>query len=344
MRRNALFWAALVLVSGSTAACTIESNGNPGNDGGTTNDGGTNDSGVVMDGGTTDSGTDSGIDPSRRAYVRLAHLGPNAPNVRACIQEGDGLFLFDGPVPSATIASGGLAFGAFTDYVHLNTELEYAVRIYAAAALDAWNQGRTPRCPTTSDTDAPAEVLSASLPALNVGRSYTLAASGLVGENGTLPAYCGANADGACPSSVALQAVFYEDDSTPEANRVLVRGVHAVPNGPAIDICLFRRVNGELSDTAELIAENLAFPNRGAYQALDAVQDGVVTLHVSAGEANRCSETTEIGGVDFPFELSGSPGPGVTGQLAAGTIVSLYVSGLLPDRVAVAVTPMLDGN
>lgn len=340
-RGNALWVATLLLGTAGAAGCVKSSDDDPsGTDGGTIPDGGNG-----ADGGadaSTDAGTDGGIDPSMRASVRLAHLSPNAPSVRLCVEEGPGLFLFDAPIPSGAIAANGLGFGSFSDYVELNTTLSYTVRVYPAAALDTWNEGRTPRCPTTEDTNAPASVLEVGLSDLTVGAYYTMAAVGLVRVNGTLPAVCG-NSGTPCPDTVELDAVLYEEDATPVSSRLTLRAIHTVPNAPAIDVCVIRTTNSGVPDTAERIAENLAYPNSGAYAEIDAVLTGLVSLHTHDAQAEPCDASTEIGVVEVPFEIDPMAGPGVTGTFDAGTVVSLYVNGLADEPLGVAITAMQDG-
>ena len=141
--------------------------------------------------------------PPAMAYLRVAHLSPDAPAVDFCIQA-SGSTTWTGPVMESLGVTGGLAFKQVTAYLHLDA-VKYNVRLVAPTDTNC-NTGLVPDI--------------TSLPALPANAYVTAAAVGLLG--GT-PTFTG---------------TAYIDESTVAAGQAKLRFVHAAPNVPEVNVGL----------------------------------------------------------------------------------------------------------
>ena len=145
-----------------------------------------------------------------KAFVRVAHLAPDAPAVDFCLAPA-GTTTFTGPVfkgLGGTGAADGVSFGQVTRYIEVDAA-EYDVRLVAPNAADCTT-------PLTGLTDF------TSPPALAAGAYVTLAAIGdlaLGGEDFQLKG-------------------FVDRTAAPPAGSVAVRFVHASPDTGPVDVGL----------------------------------------------------------------------------------------------------------
>lgn len=197
---------ALALVAGGFAvgACSddeetptpVTTSDGGGTDTGTTTDanGGTDSGGGTDATTTTDSGTDAQVG---KAYVRVAHLSPDAPAVKVCVTGSSATFsASDTPVTAA------LSFKQVSYYLEVPAGT-YKARIVADTATN---------CATSL-----AGLPDATLPALAAGDYATAAAIGKVAE----VADAGATAFKVQP--------FFDLHDTPATGNVHLRFVHAAP-------------------------------------------------------------------------------------------------------------------
>jgi len=201
----------------ASAACTVNSvtNNGTGDDAGTTNTDAGADTGTV----DTDSGvdTDAGIDADAaepQAFVRLAHLSPDAPAVDVCFTSAGSDYTGQTPqlaqittvIDAGTTADGGAVVGL--SYPQVTTYLivppgAYAVRLVAAGSVDC----STPVADLASVT-------------LNDGTYTTVAA---VGEAHVVQ------------TDQALKLVSFADEVTAPAGTSALRFINASPSLTSVD-------------------------------------------------------------------------------------------------------------
>ena len=143
-----------------------------------------------------------------KAMIRVLHASPDAPAVD--------IYVDDAMVQGWT----NVPFGTLSDYMAVPAGT-YNVKVYAT--------GDT----TTAVIDTDATVAA--------GKSYTIAASGLLGDN-------------------SLNAYVFVDEPSLDAGKSLVRVVHLSPDAPAVDVA---------PDGGAALISNLEFPNATGYAALD---------------------------------------------------------------------------
>lgn len=143
--------------------------------------------------------------PAPMAYLRVAHLSPDAPAVDFCIQAA-GSTTWTGPVLEGLGLTGGLAFKQVTAYLHLDA-VQYDVRLVSPTATNCnTSLGGLPDITT--------------LPALPANAYVTAAAVGLLG------------------GTPAFTATAYIDESTVAAGQARLRFVHAAPDVPPVNVGL----------------------------------------------------------------------------------------------------------
>jgi len=144
-----------------------------------------------------------------KAMIRVLHASPDAPAVDIYVNDA----LVDG--------WSNVPFGTLSDYMAVPAD-SYHVKVYAT--------GDT----TTAVIDTDVNVAA--------GKSYTIAASGLLADN-------------------SLKAYVFNDNPTLTNNKALVRVVHLSPDAPAVDVA---------PDGGDALISDLAFPDATDYAALDA--------------------------------------------------------------------------
>lgn len=245
-------------------------------DSGTDSGGGGTDSGMVDSGPPPeDTGVDSGPPPVPVAYVRVAHLSPNAQPVRLCLN----LMLGDmmlgtptGPLPTDS----AIPFRGISPYLpfDLNEGITYRVNVFEIG------EGGAVDC-----TDTPLLTVDVDTADLEGDAFYTAGAIGLkpIDAEGTLPSVC-PNGDMPpmfnveCPEALTARIELFEDDSDLDAAASKIRVIHAIPNAPAVDVCYDDDTEDETPPVA--IASNLAFGSASDYFESPAeIADGVITVH-----------------------------------------------------------------
>ncbi|MFW5921471.1 MAG: hypothetical protein ACOCUS_06490 [Polyangiales bacterium] len=330
----------------------------PDDDGGGGMDGGPDDAGG-MDGGPGDAGEmdvgpdDAGGTDATEAdadagdaggadnpLVRLGHLIANAPALRVCAQAyvpGTG---FDTPAgapegplpphdPSMDDGADGLPFQGVSDYVDVFPRgLDYEIRAYEAAALDAWGTG----CPTAADTDAPDPLVTEQLPAagLESGDAFTIAAVGLADMGGERPPLCDAPGfDSACSATETEPHMsLLADDPTPASGMLKVRFYNAIANSfdLGIEVCHEPEGGGEPSS----IAGPLSFDDAAAaYMTRDELVDGTLSLHLPSTDG-PCMGTM-VGALPLPAPdpLGTAEVPGTVKTLETDTVETLFLKGIV---------------
>jgi hypothetical protein len=241
-----------------------------------TDAGGGVDSGPPQDTGPPeDTGVDGGPPPVPVAYVRVAHLSPNAQPVRLCLN----LLLGDmmlgtptGPLPTDS----AIPFRGISPYLpfDLNEGITYRVNVFEIG------EGGAVDC-----TDTPLLTVDVDTADLEPDAFYTAGAIGLkpIDAEGTLPSVC-PNGEmpptftQPCPAPLTARIELFEDDSALDAAASKIRVLHAIPNAPAVDVCYDDDPEDETPPVA--IASNLSFGNASDYFESPAeIADGVITVH-----------------------------------------------------------------
>lgn len=143
-----------------------------------------------------------------QSMVRVLHASPDAPAVDIYVDD--------------ALVSGwsNVPFGTLSDYMAVPAG-SYNIKVYAT--------GDT----TTAVIDTDVTVAA--------GMSYTIAASGLLGDS-------------------SLKAHVFVDEPNLDASKSLVRVVHLSPDAPAVDVA---------PDGGQALISNLAFPDATGYAALE---------------------------------------------------------------------------
>jgi Domain of unknown function (DUF4397) len=160
-----------------------------------------------------DGGNDGvGAGPPAKAFVRVAHLSPDAPAIDFCLAP-TGTTTFQGPVFKSlggATAADGVAFEQVTQYLEVDA-VEFDVRLVPPNAAD---------CADTLGLGT-----FTSLPALPANGYVTVAAIGsLAPRSGT-------------DAPFELRA-YVDRRTAPPSGQVAVRFVHASPDTPAVDVGL----------------------------------------------------------------------------------------------------------
>lgn len=216
---------------------------------------------------------------NHRALVRVLHASPDAPAVDIYIDD--------------TIVDGwtNVPFGTLSDYMAVPAGT-YNVKVYATG------DATTPVINTDVTVDA--------------GTSYTIAASGFVGDN-------------------SLIAYPFADEPALESGRALVRVVHLSPDAPAVDVA---------PDGAAALISNLAFPDATDYAALDpATYDLEVRLAGTMTVALDLDPLELEAGKAYSVFAIGSAAQQPAGGNALQVVVGLDDQ-LLPNTDTLAEQPM----
>lgn len=154
-------------------------------------------------GATGGAGGGAGATPEQSAFVRVAHLSPNANAVDVCIKKtGAADSTFTGPILDASLPA-GVAFAQVTAYLPVPAG-SWTARLVAPDAKD---------CATSL-----AGLPDYDLPALSGGAYATVAATGLVS------------------GSPGFTVQSFIDRRDVPADKIAVRFVHVSPGTPAVDV------------------------------------------------------------------------------------------------------------
>jgi hypothetical protein len=251
---------SLVLAGASLVACS-SSSGDDSNGSTPAVDSGVTDSG----GGGTDASADAGGGTS--AYVRVAHLSPDAPAVDFCVSP-HGASTFTGPVLASKGVAAGISYPSVTEYLPLPAG-RYDVRIVAPASTSC----ATPLASLPDYT---------SLPALTAGAYATIAAEGEVAAGATNP--------------FGLTAYF--DDATVASGKGALRFVHASPSTPPVDVGL----GGGVLFTP--LFSNVAFGAIATGSSVDTngyvVTSPITSAEISARAHGTSTDVLSIVGASLP--------------------------------------------
>lgn len=201
------------------------------------------------------------------AFLRVAHLSPDAPAVDLCVAP-HGSGAFTGPVLESLGAAAGLAYGEVTAYVELDAG-RYDVRIVAPDA-------------TACGTSLAGLPDVTDLPALGDGTYATAAAIGLLTGTG----------------DQAFRVTPYVDTPAVDAGKVALRFVHAAPTTPEVDVGL------GTGDAFTPVFTGVAFGAFASGTGLDAngfvVTDPIADGTVSARLAEGGAEALVLDGITAP--------------------------------------------
>jgi hypothetical protein len=141
------------------------------------------------------------------AQIRIANLSPSKPPIDVCLAlHGSGQF--NGPILKPVgVVDTGLAYPQVSKYLAVGAG-QYDVRIVDGGATSC----------AQSLYDA------TSLPALAVGRSYTIVGTGFIPPQSGNPS--------------AFTVVVYGDDGATDASSISLRFIHDAPNTPPLDLVL----------------------------------------------------------------------------------------------------------
>jgi len=323
-------------------------------DTGTVADTGTADTGTADagDAGPTDSGTDSGT-PATDALVRVANLVPNGPAFRVCadVKVGGTVVSTVGPLPPRGDGTDpGIPFRGVSGYLTFPVGVDYTVNFYDITAIDALDPEH---CPVAADGLAPLITADVPTTALEVGKFYTVAATGFLRDSaGDMPALCSATLDTTCPDALEAALQLLPDTGAPASGKVSVRVVQGIPNMPNLDVCYDAVVTSdagtpEPAGSPTLIVGNVGPTAASAYVDMDPMTDGFITIH-AYNAAGDCLAAAELATVPIPFPdpIGTAFVPGSTKTFDADTIVTIFGSGRnidsppVPDPSSVVFIPM----
>ena len=200
--------------------------------------------GLVLTTGCTAATEES----STTARVRVAHLSPDAPAVDFCIAPA-GTQEFAGPVLAGAGALNGISYSKVTKYLEVEAQ-QYDVRLVNVGAND---------CTKGLGAD------TTDLPALPVGSSVTIAATGKI-AHGT--------------GSAAFQLRAYIDDSEVGADAAKLRFIHASPGTPNVDVGL----GGGLLFTP--VFTNTAYGEASAYLDTPAIDSAEISARATGSSSD----------------------------------------------------------
>ncbi|MEZ4394117.1 MAG: DUF4397 domain-containing protein [Polyangiales bacterium] len=224
-----------------------------------------------------------------RAFVRVAHLAPDAPAVDFCIRNGS-TGDFAGPVLRGNSIGGGMgaSFPAITQYLAVAPGA-YTVRLVAPDA--------------TSCATSLAGLPDYNLPMLPAGARATALATGLV-ASGT-------------PMNQAFNVTAILDGNTPPpAGQIKLRFFHAAPDAPAVDV-------GVLSGaTFTPVFANTAF--RALAQPMGAEMN---TGYLSVAPLANANLQVRVAGM--PTVALNLPGVNIPADAPNGRAVSVFAIGQL---------------
>ncbi len=146
-------------------------------------------------------------DSGDSARIRVAHLSPDAPAVDFCLASA-GTGEFAGPVLASAGGLAGLSYSKVTKYLDVAPD-QYDVRLVAPGSKDC----------STSLGGLPDVT---NLPALTVGATATIAATGLLSHGEGQP----------------FELKAYLDDADVAAGQAKLRFIHASPGTPNVDVGL----------------------------------------------------------------------------------------------------------
>jgi hypothetical protein len=297
--------------------------------------------------------------PPETVNVRIAHLIPDAPNVRVCIGP-PGFPAAVDPLPSAEDLPDGVPFRAVGSYNTLPIG-DVEARVFAADAIDDLRDGD---CTIGSMASDPEPLLTITVNATDLVSDayYTVAAIGFR----TPGDYQCPDPDGGpsdtidCPDTRGMSLELYEDSDVDAAN-ALIRVLHAIPNAPNVDICY--DADGDTEDPVELF-ENVTFGEASDYNMQDADLEGG-SFRIFAHVAPGMDCPTGSGGAFELFELEiptntsiqaafGPDGAGlniVTDSYDTGSVHTIFAEGIAgvappapddPDNGFTAFVPIID--
>lgn len=287
--------------------------------------------------------------PPAAVNVRIAHLVPDAPNVRLCIgPEG-----FRGPappVPSSDDLPTGVPFRAVGGYIQLPIE---GVDTYEARVFDVDTIDTAGDC---SLTDDPLLTINVDTSTLTADAYYTVAAIGFVAPAdfdcpGPTP-----GTTQACGDSQAARLQVY-DDSDIDGDNALIRVLHAIPDAPNVDICYDADGSEGTEEDPVEIFENVEFGAATDYN-VQAAGLSAGSFRIFAHVAPGMDCPTALPGAEL-FELTiptnaeiqaafGSGGAGlpiVTDEYAVGSVHTIFAEGSASSAEpaeAMAIVPIID--
>lgn len=283
--------------------------------------------------------------PTPTVNVRIAHLVPDAPNVRLCIAA-PGLRPAIDPVPTVEDREDGVPFRAVGGYTTLPIA-DYEARVFAAETIDGTGDGD---CSITED---PLLTINVDAGDLENGAYYTVAAIGFVN-----PAdfQCPTAAPGVttpCGDSSAARLAIY-DDSDVDADNALIRVLHAIPNAPNVDICYDPDTSAGDMDPVELF-ENVAFGTATEYNVQDAdLTAGSFRIYAHNPALGDCNDAVAAAELPIPtpveivagFGPDGAGLPVVTDSYDTGSVHTIFAEGVFgvdaPDDGFAVFLPLID--
>jgi len=288
---------------------------------------------------------EDGFVPTPTVNVRIAHLVPDAPNVRLCIGP-PGLTPAVPPQPSATALPDGVPFRAVGGYISLPIG-DYQARVFDAAVIDGTGAG------DCTITDDPLLTINVDSGDLVDGAYYTVAAIGFV-----TPAdfQCPTGAPGVtedCGDASAARLQIYEDSDV-DADNALIRVLHAIPNAPNVDICYDPDTSAGDMDPVELF-ENVAFGTATDYNMQDAdLTTGSFRIYAHNPAIGDCNDLAAAAELPIPtpdaivagFGPDGAGLPVVTDSYDTGSVHTIFAEGVFgvdpPDDGFAAFVPLID--
>ena len=298
-----------------------------------------------MGGMDEDMGRDGGP-PDEAVFVRVAHLIPDAPNVRLCIGP-PGFPTTAPPLPEVGEVPDGIPFRAVGDYITLPIG---GVTAYEARVFPADLFGVDDDC---SLTDEPLLSIEVDTTVLTVDGHYTVAAMGLVTPEAVdcdvlMPG------DQPCGAEQAPRLVVFEDAEIDPAN-AQIRVLHAIPNAPPVDVCYDPDTSAGPEPPMEII-ENVAFSTASGYYMIgddlthDAAAPGSFRVYAHLGPAMDCVDLAALGELTIPTPAEIVAGfselPVVTDTYAVGSVYTIFAEGIAgidpPDDGFAAFVPLTD--
>ncbi|MAQ14428.1 MAG: hypothetical protein CMN30_06490 [Sandaracinus sp.] len=285
---------------------------------------------------------DAFVEPDDAVYVRVAHLIPDAPNVRLCIGP-PGLATPLPPLPSQAEQPDGIPFRAVGEYITLPIE---GVTAYEARIFDVDTIGDGD-CSLTDDPLLSVEVVTSTLTPF---AHYTVAAIGFV-QPGDFTCLATASA---CGDDKAARVAIYPDAEADTAS-AQTRVLHSIPNAPNVDVCYDPDGSEGDMDPVEII-DDLAFGDASDYHVTtEAIAAGSFRIFVH----NPIADCTATPVLPELYELTvPTPAAVVAGfepsfgdrlvqtEYAVGSVHTIVAEGVAgvnaPDPGFAAFVPLVD--
>ncbi len=292
-----------------------------------------------------DVGADVAVDTGpvvTDAFVRIAHMVPNAGSVRICATAlvGGVAIAPAAPLPSSAGGDLGIPFRGVSPYLPFPAEgIDYNVEVFLAEEIDAFNMDRpSEACPTEDDDVEPVLAAMVADALLSPGQRVTAAAIGFVREaDGSTVEVCG----GPCPETLDARIQFFGDRDDGPAGETAIRVLPLVPNLPAVDLC-FDPDGPDMPMEEVVLFDGLTFGSASPVLERAPITAGLLVVRLDDDDCDGMM----VGALPIPAPdpIGTALVPGSTKTFDADTVVTIFASGDATGTIAPPLfVPFIDG-